>query len=295
MSGPLSPVPDLQLEFSEPDDPCRDYCLWDYPPPADPEGKLRSVNLLNQSLKGENFEPAFHALIAGVRSAFGNFHTVWGIKQEDKRISWELYFYDYARQGRSRSITRLLEVIRPWVASELSVSETRDYFMFSIDLDQELLGGRRSMDDLQLYIGNVGSTVSSGICYEVKRHSMTMKNFYFFFDARTQSREIVDKVCSSAYLDLDRFDLDSVLWPELRQCQTIVVANKRHHDGVYFSRITIDQLLYFLRRMEFPASQISFAEQHRNHLDHLLYDVGIDYRMQDGKIEILKSAYYGVF
>ncbi|MES2533123.1 MAG: hypothetical protein V4636_18925 [Pseudomonadota bacterium] len=286
---------DPLLERVEPGEPQVDYCLWAYTPPSPAEGKLRSINLLNASLASAQMGPNAAALIAAVRQAFGPLRTVWGIKQEEGRISWELYFYDYARRQRSRSITRLLEVIRPWIASPLSVDEARDYFMFSIDLDRAVLDQGQPLDALQMYIGNVGSTVSSGICYDVTPQAVTMKNFYFFFDARTQAREIVDKVRSSAYLDLANFDIDTVLWPELRQCQTIVVANKRHHDGVYFSRITIDQLLFFLRRMGFPAAQLEFAEKHRAGLDHLLYDVGIDYRMENGRLKVLKSAYYGAF
>ena len=283
------------LEFAERADRQYDFCLWDYPAPAPLGGKLRSVNLLNNSFASENIGHGAYEVVAAIRSALGDARTVWGIKQEGGRISWELYFYDYARRQRSRSITRLLEIIRPWIACDLQVSESREYFMFSLDLDARLLSGTARMTELQMYIGNVGSTVSSGICYAVTREAVTMKNFYFFFDARRQAHEIIDKVRSSAYLDLATFDIDSVLWPELRVCQTIVVANKRGHDGVYFSRIVIDQLVFFLRRMGFPPAQIAFAELHRARLDHMLFDVGIDYCMENGALKILKSAYYGVF
>jgi hypothetical protein len=37
------------------------------------------------------------------------------------------------------------------------------------------------------------------------------------------------------------------------------------------------------------------VETHRASLDHLLYDVGLDYRVEDGELRILKSGYYGVF
>lgn len=289
------PLPDNSLEFAAPGERYFDYCLWEYFPSITFEGQLRSVNLLNNSFACEAIGPKAGELVQAVRQAFGPANTVWGIKHENGRISWELYFYDYARQQRSRSITRLIEVIRPWIACDLVVSETRDYFMFSIDLDASLLDGTSRMDELQMYIGNVGSTVSSGICYAVSRDAMTMKNFYFFFDARTQMREIADKVCSSVYLDLEYFNIDSVLWPELRVCQTIVVANKRTHDGIYFSRITIDQLVFFLHRMQFPEAQIEFIQKHRSRLNHMLYDVGIDYCMENGNLKILKSAYYGSF
>ncbi|GAA4012065.1 hypothetical protein [Actimicrobium antarcticum] len=282
-------------ELTTTDDRHVDYCLWDYTPVASAIGKWRSVNLLRDSFVHAGLTAPAFDMVDAIRQAFGPSRTVWGIKFSAGRISWELYFYDYDRQQRTRSVTRLLEVIRPWIASPLQVNEARDYFMFSIDLDRGALELRQSLESLQLYIGNVGSTVSSGICYDVTRQAMTLKNFYFFFDARTQIRQIVDKVRSSAYLDLSCFDLDSVLWPELRECQTIVVANKRHHDGVYFSRITIDQLLFFMHKLAYPATLIATIVQQRAQLDHLLYDVGFDYRMEDGVLRILKSAYYGVF
>ena len=286
---------DRPLEFTTPGEKTFDYCLWEYPAAASVDGKLRSVNLLNNSFASEGLGTAADDVVRAIRQAFGDLHTVWGIKQENGRISWELYFYDYARQSRSRSITRLLDAVKPWIACDLAVRETRDYFMFSVDLNAALLSGAQRLDTLDMYVGNVGSLVSSGICYAATRDAMTLKNFYFFFDARTQAHDIVDKVRASAHLDLDCFDLDSVLWPELRICQTVVVANKRSHDGIYFSRITLDQLLFFLRRMNFPPAQIAFVEHHRPRLDHLLYDVGFDYRMENGAIRILKSAWYGVF
>ncbi len=283
------------LELTATDDRYYDYCLWEYAPVANPQGKLRSINLLNNTFSAEGIGPHATEVIAAIRHAFGMSRTVWGVKQESGTISWELYFYDYERQQRARSITQLLQIIKPWIACDLTVKESSDYFMFSIDFNRALLNEGGQMDELQMYMGNVGSTVSSGICYAVTKEALTMKNFYFFFDARTQAREIVDKVRSSVYLDLAKFDLDTVLWPELRECQTIVVANKRAHDGVYFSHITIAQLLFFLKKMQFPAEQIAFVEQHRAGLDHLLFDVGIDYRMENGVLKILKSAYYGVF
>ena len=146
-----------------------------------------------------------------------------------------------------------------------------------------------------MYIGNIGGTVSSGICYEVTRSETRLKNLYFFFDGRTEMENIVGKLTSSVHLDLPGLDLDAILWPELRSCQIIVVSNKQQRDGVYFSRITVDQLLLFLRRMHYPREHVSFVEQNRDRLDHMLYDVGFDFRVDDGELKIVKSAYYGVF
>lgn len=282
------------LELTAAQDRHYDFCLWEYQPPTAPIGKLRSLNLLNLSFAEHPDRASFAALIAALRDGLGAMRTVWGIKQSAAGLAWEFYFYDYERLARERSIARVREIIAPWAPCDIPPADRHPYFMFSIDFDPAALARAQPLRDIQMYVGNVGSTVSSGICYELTRDATTLKNFYFFFDARTQMQAVIDKVTSSAYLD-PGLDLDTLLWPELRRCQTIVVANKRTHDGLYFCRIDVGQLLFFLRRMQYPAAQIAFIEQHRDRLDHLLYDVGIDFRMEAGQLRIIKSAYYGVF
>jgi hypothetical protein len=74
-----------------------------------------------------------------------------------------------------------------------------------------------------------------------------------------------------------------------------VVANKQGNDAVYFSRINVDQLIFFLKKMRYPMELVSFIEENRSKLDHLLYDVGYDYKMDGKDLVILKSGYYGIF
>ena len=80
----------------------------------------------------------------------------------------------------------------------------------------------------------------------------------------------------------------------MTDCQTIVVANKRNREGIYFSRIGIDQLISFLKRLGYPPDLVSYLVKNRDELDHLLYDVGFDYVMDGDTIRILKSSYYGI-
>jgi hypothetical protein len=175
------------------------------------------------------------------------------------------------------------------------VNEQLPYFMFSIDIDEGLVTGARNIDEIHMYIGNAGSTVSSGICYSLKESGTRLENFYFFFDPRTEMEKIVGKAGCSAYFDETQTALDQILWPELRNCNVIILANKQNNDSVYFSRINIDQLTFFLNRMGYPAEIRRFVEDRRTELDHQLYDVGFDYRMEGGKLVILKSGYYGLF
>jgi hypothetical protein len=282
------------LEFAGAGERLFDFCLWEYPPAAPAEGKLRSVNLLTRSFEAEGLPARAREVVDALRRALGDSMTVWGIKQQEGRTSWELYFYDYARLQRERSIPRVLEILAPWVPCAVPSSERHPYFMFSIDLGKAQLARGEPIEEVQMYVGNVGSQVSSGICYAVSAERTELRNFYFFFDAQSEMEAVLGKVAASAYLDAD-LEPDAILWPELRDCQTIVVANKRDCDGVYFCRVRVGQLLAFMTRLGYPRSQLDFVEANRGRLDHMLYDVGFDYRVEDGRLRIVKSAYYGTF
>lgn len=283
------------LEPAGPGDKYRDYCLWDYAPLKPAAGKLRQSSLLWQSFLALNAPPRLRAMCEALRQGLGPFETVWGVKRIGDRFSWELYFYDYARLDRRVSIERVLDILRPFAPSLLSLPGARPYFMFSIDLDAELGEGGRGIDELSVYLGNPDTAVSSGICYQLTAGGrLRLDNLYYFFDAHEHWDQIVAKVAASVHLDLRGLPIEQILWPEMRDCGVIVVANKKFNDGVYFSRISVDQLIVFLDRLGWPAEIRDFVRANRDRLDHLLYDVGVDYRMIDGQIEVIKSAYYGI-
>ena len=283
-----------RLDWALPDDPLFDYCLWPYKPVAATAGKLRSSTLLWQSFDVLGAPPLLAEMVNAISAEIGPFKTVWGVKQKGADFSWELYFYDYERLERAVSIERVISALEPYAPSTLALSPKRPYLMFSIDLDSALGERRRSIEEISVYLGNPSGMVSSGLCYQLSASGLRFDNLYYFFDAKDDWDDIVGKVAASAHLDLDGLDVSQVLWPELTDCGIIVVANKKYNDGVYFSRIRIDQLIWFVERLGYPEAIRAFLVAHRTRLDHMLYDVGIDYRMIDGRVEILKSAYYGV-
>ena len=284
-----------RLEYSTGQDPALNYCLWEYSRATPSADKFRSVNLLFQSFDHAALDPRAFDIVEAIRDSIGPFRTVFGVKLLADRLAWEFYFYDYKRRQREVSITQVLEAIRPLVRCPVHATESLPYFMFSLDIDAELAAGRRDMDVVHMYVGNPGSAVSSGIAYALRAGGTTLENFYFFFDAASQLDDASGKICSSAYVDETRMSVDEILVPELRRCQTICVANKQTHDCVYFSGIDVEQLLFFLQRLKFPPAIVSFVQQNRANLDHLLFDVGFDYRTEAGKLKVLKSGYYGVF
>lgn len=284
-----------RLEYAEAGDTYYDFMLWEYAPVAPAARKLRTASLLFHSFDVAGIDSRALDWVQTIRQGIGDLNTVWGVKKLGSRLAWEFYFYDYRRRERQRSMTRLLEIIRPFAGCSVPVNENLPYFMFSIDIDERLMSGSRDVDELHMYIGNAGSTVSSGICYSLKESGTRLENFYYFFDPKIEMDKIIGKAGCSAYFDETRAGLDQLLWHELHNCNIIILANKQNSDGVYFSRVNIDQLIFFLKRMAYPAEICRFIEDHRAELDHQLYDVGFDYRMEGDKVVVLKSGYYGLF
>lgn len=283
--------------IAEATDPPLDYCQWPYQRPALPvPDALRTSALLYHSFETAGLSDRMFALCDALQASVGPFGTVWSVKHSGAKLSWEFYFYDYARMERRFGIEEFINATRDIIDVTAPPADGIPYFMFSVEIDARHLAGELPVDQIDVYIGNPGSAVSSGICYGVSPQGMEMRNFYFFFNAREHFQDIREKIVSNAHVPLRRLRIEDILWPEMERAETIVVANKRLNDGLYFSRIPVDELILFMKRLAFPLPLVEFAEAHRERLRHHLFDVGYDYLPSNsGGIDYLKGSYYGVF
>ncbi|MFA7061941.1 MAG: hypothetical protein WC156_14130 [Pedobacter sp.] len=285
----------LAIESASPTERLMNYCFTEYEPIAPTDGKLKSSNLLFQTFTNNNMSEKLFTLVQLIRTAFGESNSVWGTKWDGHELRWEFYFYDYRRRERQRSISLFIEAISSLADCSITINENLPYFMFSVDINSKLLADSGELNEIHLYMGNVASNVSSGICYSLTENSKHLENIYYFLDAQKHHDAIIAKICCSAIVDIAKQDVATILWPELARCRTICIANKQENDCIYFSGITVDQLVFFLNRLNYPAEIISYIGTNRADLDYMLYDVGFDYRMEKSELVIVKSGYYGVF
>ncbi len=271
-----------------------DFCLWDYPPPRPAQGKLASANLLWRAIEASGEGDALVAACETLRSGLGPGMTVYGVKSSRGRLAFEFYFYDYARLERKVSVSRVIDILQPAVTHDLKRLEGRPYFMFSLDLDEAIVTRQRPLEIVNLYIGNPGSSVSSGICYEVGAAGARLANFYFFFNAKTQMQEVRGKAACSAHHDLRGAVLEPLFRKPWLDCEVAVVANKQRNDGLYFSRVGTPALIDFLETQAWPEALTAFVRDNSADLDHLLWDLGVDYVVEDSKAQIVKTAFYGL-
>lgn len=285
-----------RIELSRPSDPARDYCLWPYDP-IEPvsENALRSSALLYHSFAVAGVSDRMIALCDVLHEQVGPFNTVWGVKHADGELSWEFYFYDYKRMERVFDTASFINSTRGLLNVTAPAGDDHPYFMFSVGIDDRNVVGAVPVDQLDLYIGNPGSAVSSGICYGLTQDGFNMRNFYFFFDAKEHFHDIRAKIVSNAHVPLKQLRIEDIMWPKMEAAKVVVVANKRFNDGLYFSRIPVDCLLYFMERLNFPEELRDYAVRNRDNLAHHLFDVGYDYLPDpNGGLRYLKGSYYGL-
>lgn len=273
----------------------KNYCSWDYEPLSDGNGKLRPSALLYLAMSSESHRRFLCDAIDEIQATHGLFESVYGIKRIANRWAFEIYVYDYNRTSRKKSWTNLFGSRDGVLTSKVKVRESIPYFMFSFDLDCQVVSDREGIDTAHLYIGNPGSMVSSGIAYRQDASGLTLENFYFFFDAKTQMDQIIDKMAESVFWNVRSDRSSDLLVNELKECDTICLANKPQCETIYFSGIDIRQLIWFSEWQNYPQRFKDFLLANSFQLDHLKYDVGVDYRWSDGHLEFLKSGIYGCF
>lgn len=273
------------------DDRYFDYCLEPYRPRRTWRGKLRPENVLWQSLTAGKCLDALRPPLLAVQAALGRDMTVWGAKWDGARLFWEVYVYDPEKEDPQATLTGLAAAVAPWLTIAPQVRESVPYSMVSFDLDADVVA-RRRVDEVNLYL--TGEAGHAGRSYKVSTNDSELDNTYRFLDAKREVDQVLTLIKSSLFADYsDPARLSKVLIPELFACRKICVAKKRRRDAIYFSGIAVSQLLFFLRRFGYPVRIVDFVARNEARLDHLSFDVGIDYVQRDGAVVYPKTSFYG--
>ena len=272
-----------------------DYCLEPYRPRRPWQGKLRSESLLWRALALAGIEAAARPAIEALRASLGRDMTVFGVKHDGARFFFELYVYDPRKEDPAATVAGLTEALAAVLPIRVPVRESIPYMMVSFDLDAATLE-RGVIDELNLYL--TGTKAHAGRSYVVNERGAELGNTYRFLAPKPEIETVLGLVESSYFVDFasDPRLLSKVLVPELFACKKVCVAKKRLRDGVYFSGIDVDQLLAFLRRFGWPASLVEAVSADHDRLDHLFFDVGVDYEPDGaGGLRYPKTSFYGTF
>lgn len=274
-----------------------DYCHNPYVPIRPVVDKSSSDLIFKNSLQQSPYQKDLLTIMNKLRDSLGPWSTVWGVKWDRKNITWELYFYDNGRKDPCKKVENVLKTLR----SYFKIPEFKDigiakqsYFMFSIDFSDSILKSRQ-IKNVHLYMEG-RSGVSQGNSYCWGPDGIVFENYYDFYLMPQEAKQLIYKIKQSIFLGPNSLSfLKMDLVRKLMSCHKICVAHKKNTDGVYFSRVNVDQLLYFLEYFSYPNYIVDFVKSHKNKLDHLLYDVAVDFFLGPKGPIFSKSSYYNVF
>ncbi len=278
--------------LSRPNDPSRDFCQWPYvqPNPSAPNA-LRQSTLLFEAVSRWPDGAVISDRLTRVREYFGPFNTVWGLKSaKDKNdLDLELYFYDYDRAERGHSLRAVADALPDLLPVAFQEIDQIPFFMWSVEFCADGTIPR----DIDIYTDGFGGTRSGGICHTWDGFDLRLKNVYHFFDTATDIPEINAARESSARTSRLLPGPDWMTpgkWGE----QIFVFAQKRASDAVYLSRLDTDATLALSKETCFPAWLSQAMEDHRDALNHHLWDVGLDYVESAGEARLVKASLYGL-
>jgi hypothetical protein len=76
---------------------------------------------------------------------------------------------------------------------------------------------------------------------------------------------------------------------------SICITQKPNCIGLYFSSLTYDNFMIFLKEMEFDEDLIENLTKIRNKISYLMFDVGFDVIIIGNNINYTKISFYGIF
>ncbi len=275
----------------EQDAPHYDYCLLPYTPRATTPSDLMSVNVLRWSWEAHGVLAEGEALLQRLRTALGPNQVVWGIKQrahQPDATSWELYFYRRPHNPPNYTLARIAELFAPMSVEGVLADHWR-WLMFSVEFDVQQLRGTRPCTS-NVYIE------SSGLSYKLRAgQPPDLENHYLFSDPLTGIDDILARLQVSVHATPDPLALARLLPPQWMRCHHVCVANKRFADAVYWSRVDMHQLEFFLQRHAWPETLRDNIHEHRQQFQHLNWDIGVDFQRaaDDQNFMFIKSGLYG--
>jgi hypothetical protein len=256
--------------------------------------KVRAENLLWHSLLHagvlEQWDDPLHA----IQRQVGRDRSVWGmfVDLDGGALSWELRVLNTEARSPLGVLDTLRNTLAPWLELAPGLTEAPPYAILALRFDTHTRGKLETVDlherspgTRELEVHRTGATgrtlVSRDAVLEPKRHI----------------DEVLPQIKRSEHVDFaaDKRLLGRVLIPELFACRRLHISKRTGCDALAFSGVNIEQLLFAYKRFDLPAALLGFLTAHQAQLEHLLFDVAVEYRGHGDKIEYPRVGYYASF
>lgn len=262
-------------------------------------GKIRSENLLLHSLLWADLLHGWDEALKAVQRQVGRDRSVWGLSfdlLDGARPSWELRLLNNDPRSPLGLLDSLRDTLAPWLELAPGLVEAPPYAILGLRFDATTLTNQR-IDTVELHERIPGTReldvwrTGPGVRERVSHDLIT--------EPKRHIDEVLPAIKRSEFVDFtaDKRLLGRVMIPELFACRRLHISKRPHADALCYSGVNIEQLMFAYKRFEFPAKLLEFLTTFAPRLEHLLFDVAVEYRADHqtdlGRIVYPRVGYYG--
>lgn len=280
----------MEFEYTSKEDLYYNFVLFKYIPINSTEGKYTNTNIFYKAIENSSNKQKFLNIILKLRKLLGKNQVVWGIKQINEKLIYELYFYQIYNPKLVSIKNIINELKEDFNIFNFEEINNLNSVMFSFDF----LENQFKINKLDIYFNRyIGNNLHTKAFSIGENYATEFKNYYITYNP-LELNEIKISILNSPY-KITKEQLNEILIPELMKCNKIYVGSKRNCNGIYYQGLNIEQFLFFLKKINFNLNIIEFIEKNKDKFNYLLFDVSFDYDIIENKLVILKSGFYGTF
>lgn len=231
-----------------------------------------------------------------IQDHFGLNKTVVGVKLTSIGYSFEFYYY-YPNVNPKHGFGSVLSFNG---LPSFNIPDSSYLNSFSLDKDANRISTNVYYTaDHCLSLGHTRESIYNG--YSICRSCLETESFSYNLQTGLLSRENLYKFFYVAYDGYDRAYryLDTLRGEDTSNqifkviCRkSVCVTTKPDSIGIYYSHLDIDELIRFITFFEYYPQFIDFIIANREFYSHLLFDVGYNFTVRDGKPVYTKSSVY---
>ena len=258
------------------------------------QGKIRAENLLWHSLSHAGVRATWEQPLRAIQKLVGRDRTVWTIMldHESGALSWEVRMLNGDGFGPRGIFGAVRDALAPGVQLP-SVESLPEYHVLALTFD----ASSPETPKMRVALHQAGATPR-----EMKISSLDGDGTHPFgvdlaFHPKRDIHDVLTQIKDSRYVDYgeDRQLLGRALVPELFACRRLYVGRRTDCDALGFSGINIDQLKFVHARFEFPEAMRNYLNEHKDRLEHIMFDVTLEYVGRDTKIANLRTGFRSCF
>lgn len=258
-------------------------------------GKIRAENLLWSSLEHASARETWAEPLRAIRAVAGRDRVIWSVvlDHESGALSWEVRMLNPEGQGPLGILGPLREAVAPWVELLPALDELPDYAVLALSFD----AARADSPTMGVELYQRGPSPGVMLLQRVDADGPHPAGRDVALHPKRDIDQVLAEIKDSRFVDYSKSRqlLGRALVPELFACRRLYVGRRDHCDALGFSGINVDQLKFVHERFELPEAMRAFLGEHRDRLEHLMFDVVTEYVGRGDKIAHLRTGFRSNF